>query len=363
MKAQIPRKTSSAKTGSNRRNAKAQLEKERLAIEARAKPYRKARGAFVRERKVVLTREAIKAARPILEKARRKFALASLRLNGDVDAILKSRKAARRAIDRALLAAIPGYRHYEAARNTYLQTRGTLFAKESAVRPHDGIVADIGDAVISADVDYQVHRPPFAVHDVSTIDAVELLTLNESFADPQNGILFNNIKFSHNEDNWGGYNPTRVVHQSVSVGINFEVPATGFLRVGAVMRNLFNHFAYSVSDNFGFSHADLIVEHEIAIDIVRSGELEATNYFFSLGDLENVLELTYNHDGRTYDLGTGYGHIAIGVDDLDATLAALKDGHGIEPERPPYQVSEGGSRICFVRDPDGYRVELIERRG
>ena len=41
---------------------------------------------------------------------------------------------------------------------------------------------------------------------------------------------------------------------------------------------------------------------------------------------------------------------------------ALKDGHGIEPERPPYQVTEGGSRICFVRDPDDYRIELIERR-
>ena len=61
------------------------------------------------------------------------------------------------------------------------------------------------------------------------------------------------------------------------------------------------------------------------MDIVRDGELEATNYFFSLGDDENVLELTYNHDGRSYDLGTAYGHIAIGVDDLDATLAALKD--------------------------------------
>jgi lactoylglutathione lyase len=84
----------------------------------------------------------------------------------------------------------------------------------------------------------------------------------------------------------------------------------------------------------------------------ENGELEATNYFFSLGDDENVLELTYNHDGRSYDLGTGYGHIAIGVDDLDGTLAALRDGHGIEPERAPYQVSEGGSRICFVRDPD-----------
>ena len=97
------------------------------------------------------------------------------------------------------------------------------------------------------------------------------------------------------------------------------------------------------------------------MDIVRNGELEATNYFFSLGDADNVLELTYNHDGRTYDLGTGYGHIAIGVDDLDATLATLRNDHGIEPERPPYRVSEGGSRICFVRDPDSYRIELIER--
>ena len=95
------------------------------------------------------------------------------------------------------------------------------------------------------------------------------------------------------------------------------------------------------------------------MDIVRNGEREATNYFFSLGDDENVLELTYNHDDRTYELGTGYGHIAIGVDDLDGTLAALKDGHGIEPERPPYQVSEGGSRICFVRDPDRWMETLI----
>lgn len=97
------------------------------------------------------------------------------------------------------------------------------------------------------------------------------------------------------------------------------------------------------------------------LDIVRNGELEATNYFFSTGDSENVLELTYNHDGRTYELGTAYGHIAIGVDDLDGTLAELA-AQGIEPERLPYQVVEGGSRICFVRDPDSYRIELIETK-
>ncbi len=92
-----------------------------------------------------------------------------------------------------------------------------------------------------------------------------------------------------------------------------------------------------------------------------NGELEATNYFFSLGDQESVLELTFNHDGRTYDLGTGYGHIAVGVDDLAATLAELKE-QGIEPEREPYRVRDGGSLICFVRDPDGYRIELIGTR-
>lgn len=96
------------------------------------------------------------------------------------------------------------------------------------------------------------------------------------------------------------------------------------------------------------------------MDIVRDGELEATNYFFGIGAQESVLELTYNHDGRTYDLGTGYGHIAVGVDDLAATLAELGE-QGIEPEREPYRVREGGSLLCFVRDPDGYRIELIDR--
>ena len=98
------------------------------------------------------------------------------------------------------------------------------------------------------------------------------------------------------------------------------------------------------------------------MDIVRNGELEATNYFFSMGDHASVLELTFNHDGRTYDLGTGYGHIAVGVDDLAVTLEQLQ-AQGIEPEREPYRVREGGSLLCFVKDPDGYRIEIIDRSG
>ncbi len=95
---------------------------------------------------------------------------------------------------------------------------------------------------------------------------------------------------------------------------------------------------------------------------MRDGELEATNYFFGFPGQDEELELTFNHDGRTYELGTGYGHIAIGVDDLADTLERLGQ-QGIGPEREPYRVREGGSLLCFVRDPDGYRVEIIERSG
>jgi lactoylglutathione lyase len=88
---------------------------------------------------------------------------------------------------------------------------------------------------------------------------------------------------------------------------------------------------------------------------------EAINVFMSQpgdGDMPR-LELTYNFGVDSYEIGSGYGHIAITAGDLDGTLAKLAE-QGIEPEKPPYSVREGGSRLCFVKDPDGYRIEIIE---
>jgi lactoylglutathione lyase len=124
------------------------------------------------------------------------------------------------------------------------------------------------------------------------------------------------------------------------------------------------HTMYRITDpekSRAFYEA-LGLEFRRDMDIVRNGEREATNYFFGVPGQEEELELTYNHDGRTYDLGTAYGHIAIAAEDLAETLERLKQ-LGIEPEREPYRVREGGSLLCFVRDPDGYRIELIDRSG
>jgi lactoylglutathione lyase len=102
-----------------------------------------------------------------------------------------------------------------------------------------------------------------------------------------------------------------------------------------------------------------------ALGFERRGRLQfdtAYNVYLGLPGDGDTLELTVN-EGREepYDLGDGYGHIAISVEDLDGTLARLAE-QGIDPERPPYH--PGGREeftICFVGDPDGYRIELIDR--
>lgn len=88
---------------------------------------------------------------------------------------------------------------------------------------------------------------------------------------------------------------------------------------------------------------------------------EAVNIFMGLPGDGDRLELTYNFGVDSYEIGTGYGHIAVTVDDIHVTLDRLKE-QGIEPERAPYSIRDGGSLLCFVRDPDQYRIELIERR-
>lgn len=123
------------------------------------------------------------------------------------------------------------------------------------------------------------------------------------------------------------------------------------------------HTCYRITD------IDRSIAFYRALGFEEKGRLpirdEAINVFMGLPDdgSEPRLELTYNI-GRTepYEIGTGYGHIAITTPDLDGTLRRLAE-QGIEPERPPYTVREGGSRLCFVRDPDGYRIEIIERAG
>ena len=120
----------------------------------------------------------------------------------------------------------------------------------------------------------------------------------------------------------------------------------------------FVHVNYRVMD------IDASLRFYEALGFEKRGRLNfetAYNVYLGLRGDGDTLELTVNRDqDEPYDLGGGYGHIALAVEDLDGLLATLAE-QGIEPEKPPYH--PGGReeiRICFVQDPDGYRIELID---
>ena len=120
----------------------------------------------------------------------------------------------------------------------------------------------------------------------------------------------------------------------------------------------FLHTCYRIGDIDGW----VGFYEKLGFEVVRRMPIgdEAINVFMAMPGEDPRLELTFNHGVTDYDHGTRYNHIALGVEDLDATLAHLAEV-GIEPEKPPYRPGgrTEGYRICFVRDPDGYRIELI----
>ncbi|TMA43797.1 MAG: lactoylglutathione lyase [Deltaproteobacteria bacterium] len=86
--------------------------------------------------------------------------------------------------------------------------------------------------------------------------------------------------------------------------------------------------------------------------------------FVGYGDESDhpVLELTHNWDTERYELGTGFGHVALGVEDVYQACDELRQ-KGAKVVREPGPMKHGGSEIAFIEDPDGYRIELIQLRG
>ncbi len=105
----------------------------------------------------------------------------------------------------------------------------------------------------------------------------------------------------------------------------------------------------------------------LGMNLIRRSENEQYEYslaFVGYGDETQgatTIELTYNWGKTEYDLGTGFGHIALGFDDIYATCEQIKAAGGLVT-REPGPVKGGTTHIAFVKDPDGYMIELIQNR-
>lgn len=104
----------------------------------------------------------------------------------------------------------------------------------------------------------------------------------------------------------------------------------------------------------------------LGMRVIRNKDFEGgrfTNVFVGYGDedSETVLELTHNWDqDEPYSHGSGFGHLAVGVPDIYATCTAL-EAENVNIPRPPGPMKHGTTVIAFIEDPDGYKIELIER--
>jgi lactoylglutathione lyase len=131
------------------------------------------------------------------------------------------------------------------------------------------------------------------------------------------------------------------------------------------------------ADKFRFLHTmirvrdlekskDFYTRH-LGMKVLREKEYPSGDFtlcFVGYGDDESntVIELTYNWGQKeAYDLGDAFGHLAIGVPDIYATCEVLEK-EGVEIPRPAGPMKHGGSVIAFIKDPDGYMIELIERK-
>jgi lactoylglutathione lyase len=92
----------------------------------------------------------------------------------------------------------------------------------------------------------------------------------------------------------------------------------------------------------------------------ESGRFTLAFVGYGSEERETVIELTYNWDRSSYTLGDGFGHIAIGVSDIGAAVDRIRAAGGTIT-REPGPMKHGGSVIAFVEDPDGYKIELIEK--
>lgn len=104
----------------------------------------------------------------------------------------------------------------------------------------------------------------------------------------------------------------------------------------------------------------------LGMQLLRRKDYEGgrfTNAFVGYGPESEgaVIELTHNWDTAQYDLGNGFGHVALGVSDIYATVERIRQAGG-KITREPGPMKHGTTVIAFVEDPDGYKIELIEGR-
>ncbi len=343
--ATYPKKEKGARTGSSRGDDRL-LAYRSKALESHNLLFRREARDYQRRCKEVLSRADRRTVADIVRRTKADWYQADLAVASDPAKRDALKLRARQTVNRLLGRALPGFRRWRAIRQAHLTAHRRL-----TKRFPGGVIShplDIGwgGVLPPAAAETQEFVAPFPDYDVHTVDWDELIVYDESFALPDIGHMVNNIIFKHRNDAWPlSYNPTLFAYNLASCGIFFTMPRPGRLQITGVLQNIYNKIIFSVRDNFGFSHANLHIDLNVFIAILRQTGVihlsknlasegivsHGSDFTFSRSDLDDTTP--YIVEGKTKDplLGGEPVRILIGsevgifseVDDMESYVNAV----------------------------------------
>lgn len=309
-----PFKDDAAKHGSNIRGNPLLAHRQKV-VAARKEAHERLAREERRQAASLLTKRELGALRKIAAAARNDMREAIIDAGGDVAAIAAARAAARRKLVRAFAREAPGFARWRTLRRAQMRAHGKLLDAHVATAPGGRDHLAWGDVGVLPGDPMQAFVPPFTTFDVQSIEGGDQIIRDDSFARPEIGHLVNNFDYDDDQD-------TSIVAGALGIlipnfgtsramcGVGFTTPASGFLAMAGVFRNVHYRAMLSVEDSAGFSSAVTSVTVGFCFTVLRgNGE---------------VIEASTTLRNARLDSGGGDGHIVdVGIDDQAPITASV----------------------------------------
>lgn len=307
MKTNRPPREFRAKTGTNIRGGVMAAHRSAL-LAKQAKPLKRLFADYRRASKKLFSKSELRAAESIRQRIWQEYHAANLKHGPDAMSWAANHAAFRRRLQRALAQTLPRLREWRALTNAFQRDCQKLF-QAASVRPRAGdIRVSLDQNALPDSPTAEEYLAPFGVYDVAMSEVGNYPDIEDnSFAIPGNGHVVNNLELEYDDSTWwfpnglfGIYLP---VHgwSHAGCGINYNLPKTGRLRIGAVVRNFYARVTMSLEDNFGFSMGRVHGSANLYVDIVRGRNITTLS--------KTLVEKTLESDG----------------DDVSTTLPQLDD--------------------------------------
>ena len=272
-----PKKNKAAKTRSNLRNDRLLDHRSKLVAAQDLIYQRKAR-EYHRQCKKLFSKADLRIAADIVGRARQEWHSSSLKGGSDSEERDARKVQARRKLNRALAAALPGFREWQALKRVHLREHRKLATLHLGAASSARVHVEWGEVLPTDVTDAQDFVAPFPVFDLHTIDDHHLISRDQSFVAHDTGNMMNAFAFNHREDPAAiigllGLSRAAPASAFVSCGINFTMPSAGRLRISAVLQNFYSEVSYSLRDNFGLSRVTLDVRLQLFIAAARGGSV------------------------------------------------------------------------------------------